>query len=138
MFNDHRIERGHTIGPEAVRAIRDSQVSIVVLSNNYPSSSWCLDELVEILKFSEVSRQMVMPIYYNIDPSDARKQSGSFGSALMKTCEGQPEEVKQRWSKALTYIASIAGVDSRIWYELVLVSFFLHNALVVDFFSPVI
>ncbi|XP_013595078.1 PREDICTED: disease resistance protein RML1A-like [Brassica oleracea var. oleracea] len=115
MFNDHGIERGHTIGPEVVRAIRDSQVSIVVLSNNYPSSSWCLDELVEILKFSEVSRQMVMPIYYNIDPSDVRKQSGSFGSAFMKTCEGQPEEVKQRWSKALTYIASIAGVDSRIW-----------------------
>lgn len=131
MFNNHENERGHTIGPEVVRAIRDSQVSIVVFSKNYASSRWCLDELVEILKLRVVSGQIVMTIYYNIDPSNVRNQSGSFGSAFMKTCEGQPEEVKQRWSRALTDTANIAGEKSENWYEFVLLSF-LQQYLIID------
>lgn len=38
FFNDQGIERGETIGPEFVEAIRESQVSIVVVSLNYASS----------------------------------------------------------------------------------------------------
>lgn len=75
MFKDQGIERGNTIGPEFVKAINQSIVSIVVLSENYASSKWCLDELVQIFKCKEASRQMiVMPIFVRVDPSDVRKQ----------------------------------------------------------------
>ncbi|BAB10522.1 disease resistance protein-like [Arabidopsis thaliana] len=114
-FKDQEIERGHTIGPELIQAIRESRVSIVVLSEKYASSGWCLDELVEILKCKEASGHAVMTIFYKVDPSSVRKQWGDFGSTFKKTCEGKTEEVKQRWSKALAYIATVAGEHSLNW-----------------------
>lgn len=116
VFNDQKIERGHTIGSELVLAIREAEASIVLLSQNYASSSWCLDELVEILKCKEASGQIVMPIFYDVDPSDVRKQKGGFGIAFEKTCEGETEEQKQIWVDALTYVATIAGEHSRNWF----------------------
>ncbi|CAL9224011.1 unnamed protein product [Arabidopsis halleri] len=114
-FKDQEIERGHTIGPELVQAIRESRVSIVVLSEKYASSGWCLDELVEILNCKEASGLIVMTIFYKVDPSDVRKQRGDFGNTFKKTCEGKTEEVKQRWIKALTDVATIAGEHSLNW-----------------------
>lgn len=112
-FNDQEMERGHTIGPELVQAIRESRIWIVVLSKQYASSSWCLGELVEILKCKEEDeKETVIPIFYEVDPSDVRKRSGDFGKAFEKTCQGQPEEEKQNWSKALAYVANIAGEHS--------------------------
>ncbi|CAN6971194.1 unnamed protein product [Brassica rapa subsp. trilocularis] len=87
MFDDQGIERGQTIAPELIRAIRESRISIVVLSKNYASSSWCLDELVEIFKCKEDKNQIVMTVFYSgVDPSDVRKQTGDFGKAFKKTC----------------------------------------------------
>ncbi|XP_010441319.1 PREDICTED: disease resistance protein RML1A-like [Camelina sativa] len=114
-FKDQEIERGQTIRPELVLAIRQSRVSIVLLSKKYASSSWCLDELVEIFKCKEAFGQIVMTIFYEVDPSDVRKQRGDFGSAFEKTCQGKTEEVKQSWSKALTDVANIEGEHSLNW-----------------------
>ena len=58
----------------------------------------------------------VMTIFYKVDPSSVRKQWGDFGSTFKKTCEGKTEEVKQRWSKALAYIATVAGEHSLNWF----------------------
>ncbi|CAA7028353.1 unnamed protein product [Microthlaspi erraticum] len=114
-FKDQGIERGQRIGPELVQAIRQSRVSIVVLSKNYASSSWCLDELVEILKCQKDGGQIVMTIFYDVDPSHVRKQSDDFGIAFKKTCQGKTEMEKLRWSQALTYVAEIAGEHSIKW-----------------------
>ncbi|XP_020872254.1 disease resistance protein RML1A isoform X6 [Arabidopsis lyrata subsp. lyrata] len=114
-FNDEKIDRGQTIGPELVQAIRESRVSVVLLSKKYASSSWCLDELLEILKCNEAQGQIVMTIFYDVDPSDVKKQRGEFGKAFEKTCEGKTEEVKQRWIEALAHVATIAGEHSLNW-----------------------
>ncbi|KAL9281981.1 putative TIR domain, AAA+ ATPase domain, P-loop containing nucleoside triphosphate hydrolase [Arabidopsis thaliana] len=114
-FDDQKIERGQTIGPELKKGIREARVSIVVLSKNYASSSWCLDELVEILKCKEALGQIVMTVFYEVDPSDVKKQSAEFGKAFEKTCQGKNEEVKLRWSNALADVAIIAGQHSLKW-----------------------
>lgn len=116
MFNDNDIERGCTIGSKLVEAITKAEVSIVLLSKNYASSIWCLGELLEILKRKEASNQIVIPIFYGVDPSDVRRQTGDFGFAFKKTCVGKTEEQKQRWIQALTRVANIAGEHSHIGF----------------------
>ncbi|XP_013608605.1 PREDICTED: disease resistance protein RML1A-like [Brassica oleracea var. oleracea] len=115
MFNDHEIERSHTIAPALRLAIRESRISIVVLTKNYVSSSWCLDELLEILKCKEEIGQIVMTIFYGIDPSHVRKQTGDFGKVFKETCRGKTEEEKLRWSQALTDVGNIAGEHFLNW-----------------------
>ncbi|KAF3602074.1 hypothetical protein F2Q69_00037448 [Brassica cretica] len=53
LFIDNDIERSKPIGPELIEAIKGSRISIVLLSENYTSSTWCLNELVEIMKCRE-------------------------------------------------------------------------------------
>ena len=115
-FVDDKIERGESVGPVLVGAIRQSRVAVVLLSRNYASSSWCLDELVEILKRKEDQGKIVMTFFYKVDPSCVRKQNGDFGSIFEKTCEGKTKELKLRWTKALTDVANIEGDYSLNWY----------------------
>ncbi|KAG2263908.1 hypothetical protein Bca52824_070987 [Brassica carinata] len=116
-FIDHGIERSRPIGPELLSAIRESRISIVVFSKNYASSSWCLNELVEIYKSFNELNQMVIPVFYNVDPSEVRKQTGEFGKIFEGTCNGKTEDQKQRWMQALAEVANMAGEDSRNWSD---------------------
>ncbi|KAL9277741.1 putative TIR domain, AAA+ ATPase domain, P-loop containing nucleoside triphosphate hydrolase [Arabidopsis thaliana] len=114
-FSDNNIERSKSIGLELKEAIRGSKIAIVLLSKNYASSSWCLDELAEIMKCRELLGQIVMTIFYEVDPTDIKKQTGDFGKAFKKTCNGKTKEHVERWRKALEDVATIAGEHSRNW-----------------------
>ena len=54
-------------------------ISVIVFSENYASSKWCLDELVWILECRKNLGQLVLPVFYGIDPSVLRKQEGNLG-----------------------------------------------------------
>ncbi|KAL0698487.1 hypothetical protein Bca4012_054609 [Brassica carinata] len=112
VFIDNDIERSKSIGPELVDAIRGSRIAIVLLSKNYTSSTWCLNELVEIIKCREELGQAVMSLFYQVDPTDVKKQTGDFGKVFKKTCKGKTEDEIRRWKRALTEVAQIAGFHS--------------------------
>ncbi|VYS59328.1 unnamed protein product [Arabidopsis thaliana] len=114
-FIDNNIERSKSIGHELKEAIKGSKIAIVLLSRKYASSSWCLDELAEIMKCREMVGQIVMTIFYEVEPTDIKKQTGEFGKAFTKTCRGKPKEQVERWRKALEDVATIAGEHSRNW-----------------------
>ncbi|EOA15004.1 hypothetical protein CARUB_v10028353mg [Capsella rubella] len=116
-FKDNEIERSHSIAPELIRAIRTSKIAVVVFSENYSSSSWCLDELVEIVTCKEESGQLVLPIFYGLDPSHVRKQTGKFGEAFAKSCQIKTEAVKNQWQQALILVANLLGYHSQNFFR---------------------
>ncbi|KAM7478646.1 hypothetical protein LguiA_026859 [Lonicera macranthoides] len=78
------IERGENIKLELGRAFMHSRCSIIVLSEDYASSGWCLVELVMILEVKKKQdlRYVVLPIFYHVDPSDLKKQKGRIKNAF--------------------------------------------------------
>ncbi|VVB08158.1 unnamed protein product [Arabis nemorensis] len=110
-FRDNKIERGQSLDPELQHAIKDSRIAVVVFSKNYAISSWCLNELLEIVKCKEEYGQTVIPVFYGLDPSQVRKQTGDFGVIFEKTCRHNKTEemVKIQWREALTSVANTLG-----------------------------
>ncbi|KAL3564713.1 hypothetical protein D5086_032759, partial [Populus alba] len=108
--DDEELRRGEEISEHLLEAIRESKISIVVFSKTYASSSWCLKELVEILKCQrKKTGQIVLPIFYHIDPSNVRYQSGSFVEAFNKHEERFEEKVVKEWRKALKDAGNLSG-----------------------------
>ncbi|KAL5538688.1 hypothetical protein UlMin_045192 [Ulmus minor] len=52
-IDDVSLEKGDDISPALPKTIEESAISIIIFSENYASSGWCLDELVHILKCKE-------------------------------------------------------------------------------------
>lgn len=122
FLDEEEIETGAHLKPELMNAIRDSRVSIIVLSKNYANSSWCLDELALILEQHRNSNQIVIPIFYDVEPTHVRKQQSSFGDAIaehIQKMEVETDANKRRemarkieqWKKALTEVADLKGMD---------------------------
>ncbi|RQO93003.1 hypothetical protein POPTR_007G143300v4 [Populus trichocarpa] len=107
--DDDELPRGEEISQHLLEAIQESKICIVVFSKGYASSRWCLDELVEILKCKyRKTGQIALPIFYDIDPSDVRKQTGSFAEAFVKHEERSEEKVKE-WREALEEAGNLSG-----------------------------
>lgn len=84
FIDDKELQSGDEITPSIVKAIEDSRIFIPVLSINYASSSFCLDELVHMIHCSKENGRLVLPVFYDVDPSHVRHQTGSYGKAMSK------------------------------------------------------
>ncbi|KAI9095293.1 hypothetical protein K1719_026327 [Acacia pycnantha] len=117
--DEEELERGQSIKPSLLEAIEESRSAIVVLSPSYASSTWCLDELQKIIHLKEESSLQVFPIFYGVDPSDVKKQKGSFAEAFKKHEERfTKDKMKlQGWRDALEKVATISGWHSQNRHE---------------------
>ncbi|KAL9432034.1 hypothetical protein AB3S75_027111 [Citrus x aurantiifolia] len=114
FIDDEGLRRGDYISPAISDAIQGSKISVIIFSKDYASSKWCLNELVKILECKNMNGQMVVPVFYHVDPSDVRKQNGTFGVAFVKhekQFKDLPEKV-QKWRAALTEASNLSGWDS--------------------------
>lgn len=94
------------------KAIQKSMFTVVVISPEYASSRRCLLELTEIMKCSEKTAGLtVLPVFCNVDPSDVRKQTGTFGKgfAMLKNNSQVHRDTMEEWRAALTYVANLSG-----------------------------
>ncbi|KAK4598775.1 hypothetical protein RGQ29_016003, partial [Quercus rubra] len=111
-FMDDGIPRGEEISAELIKAIGSSMISIIVFSENYASSTWCLDELVKIIKCKKNGQIVkVIPIFYKVDPTEVRHQKGKFGEHLEEHEIKFEDNMKkvQKWRKALTKASNFTG-----------------------------
>ncbi|XP_071696773.1 TMV resistance protein N-like isoform X1 [Rutidosis leptorrhynchoides] len=115
--DDQTLPRGDSIGPSLLTAIEESQIAVIVFSQNYADSSWCLDELAHIMKCRDERGLTVIPIFYNVDPSDVRKLKGNFGSVFAKrkgfySFLTRNMTKEKLWKKAIIEASNIAGWES--------------------------
>ncbi|KAH1261309.1 TMV resistance protein N [Glycine max] len=95
-FIDNWLEKGDEISPALIKAIENSHTSIVIFSENYASSKWCLNELNKIMEFKKEKEQI--------------HQTGSCKEAFAKH-EGHSMYCK--WKAALTEAANLSGWHSQ-------------------------
>ncbi|KAH9724836.1 Disease resistance-like protein DSC1 [Citrus sinensis] len=110
-FIDEELSRGDEISQAVLNAMKGSKISVIIFSKRYASSKWCLDELVEILECKNMNGQTVVPVFYQVDPSDVRNQTGCFADAFVEHEEqfkNMPEKV-QIWRAVLTEASNLSG-----------------------------
>ncbi|GJT80582.1 disease resistance TIR-NBS-LRR class family protein [Tanacetum coccineum] len=101
--DDERMKQGKTIDNQLNQAIKDSRLFIIVFSKNYASSSWCLDELVEIMDCGE---HTAYPVFFDVEPTEIRKQSGAVKEAF---AEHEKKEAAGKWREAMKEASNLAG-----------------------------
>ncbi|KAG7945297.1 hypothetical protein I3843_15G144500 [Carya illinoinensis] len=110
-YIDNYLERGEQISLALFKAIEASRISIIILSEHYASSTWCLDELIKILECKKTKQQMVLPVFYKVDPSIVRKQKESYGEALANYEHKFNDDMRvERWKAALKEVANLSGL----------------------------
>ncbi|KAI3724352.1 hypothetical protein L2E82_36124 [Cichorium intybus] len=108
--DDKALDKGKPISVELLKAIEESKFAVVVFSKNYADSSWCLDELVKIMECHQIG-QMVLPVFYHVDPSDVRGQKRDFNTAFQQQEDkfGRETDRVNKWRKALVAAAGLSG-----------------------------
>ena len=113
FIDDQELQKGDQITTALEEAIEKSKIFIIVLSENYASSSFCLNELTHILNFTEGKNDLsVLPVFYKVDSSDVGKHTGSYGEALAnheKKLNSNNMEKLETWKMALHQVSNISG-----------------------------
>lgn len=116
--DDEDIESGESIKLELHKAILLSRISVIVFSKNFASSKCCLDKLLTILECKRTSKHVVITVFYDVDPTEVKNQTGSFAEAFMRheQMEAENDERKnewmekvKKWRAALRKVADLGG-----------------------------
>ncbi|CAK7344483.1 unnamed protein product [Dovyalis caffra] len=114
-MDDRDLVRGKTIEVSLWKAIEESRFSVIVFSRYYASSPWCLDELAKIVQCMKEMGHTVLPIFYDVDPSEVAEQKGNYEKAFIDHEENFSENLEkvQSWKDCLTTVANLSGWDLR-------------------------
>ncbi|XP_023918694.2 disease resistance protein RPV1-like, partial [Quercus suber] len=107
--DDKNLDRGKPISQELLKAIEESRFAIVIISKDYASSAWCLDELAHIIHCKKEMGMTILPVFHYVDPSDIRKQMRTFEQAFIKHEENENKERVEKWRDALREVGNLAG-----------------------------
>ncbi|KAE8648990.1 hypothetical protein Csa_007990 [Cucumis sativus] len=111
--DENEIEEGEHIPSNLLASIDASRFAIVVVSEDYASSRWCLEELARMFE----CKKEVLPIFYKVDPSHVKNQSGTFEEAFVKHEKrfGRGDGKVQSWRTFLTELANTKAWLSQSW-----------------------
>ncbi|KAI3440266.1 TIR domain-containing protein [Psidium guajava] len=116
VFSDDDLLKGEHV-QELYRTIHRCKISIAILSENFASSAWCLDDLAQMVECKRTKGQKILPIFYKVEPSHMRDLSHSFGEHMLRqkkqldecTFEWVDKTVYERWERALKEVGSSKG-----------------------------
>ncbi|KAL3745578.1 hypothetical protein ACJRO7_014660 [Eucalyptus globulus] len=109
--DDEELRIGEEISRELLQAINHSKISIPIFSKGYAFSKWCLNELVQMMECRKSWRQKMMPIFYDVTPSEVRHQTGSYRDAFVSHEKQFDNKVISKWKAALKEVGNLKGWD---------------------------
>uniref|UniRef100_A0A7N1A2D2 TIR domain-containing protein n=1 Tax=Kalanchoe fedtschenkoi TaxID=63787 RepID=A0A7N1A2D2_KALFE len=109
FYDDTGLQRGDEIQSKLYEAIESSKVAVVTFSRRYANSRWCLDELVKITECRRSHGLIVLAVFYDVDPTNVRKQSASYWEAFREHEASYGDERVKKWRQALKTAADLAG-----------------------------
>ncbi|XP_052304397.1 TMV resistance protein N isoform X3 [Populus trichocarpa] len=114
-MDDRELERGKTIEPALWKAIEESRFSVIIFSRDYASSPWCLDELVKIVQCMKEMGHTVLPVFYDVDPSEVAERKGQYEKAFVEHEQNFKENLEnvQIWKDCLSTVTNLSGWDIR-------------------------
>ncbi|PON44696.1 LOW QUALITY PROTEIN: TIR domain containing protein [Parasponia andersonii] len=98
-----------------ISQVNESKISVVIFSDNYACSSWCLDELLNILECKKMYGQIAVPVFYNIDPYLIFETSRIIMQLRFARLEERFQDKVQGWKAALKDASNITGCHSRLF-----------------------
>ncbi|KAI6691853.1 hypothetical protein NL676_019563 [Syzygium grande] len=111
--DNEELRTGEEIGPGLLQAIEQSKISIPIFSKGYADSKWCLMELVQMVECKRASGQKIMPIFFDVRPSEVRNQIGGYGEAFLSQVKKKQfdENTIHGWKAALNEVGALKGWD---------------------------
>ncbi|KAL3726159.1 hypothetical protein ACJRO7_031103 [Eucalyptus globulus] len=111
--DSEELRKGNCIKPALMKAIEESCIAIVIFSEDYASSPWCLEEVAKIMECKEQRGLTVFPVFYKVDPREVRTPRESYRKAMGKHERkfGRDSEKVKRWKKALLDAGCLSGWD---------------------------
>ncbi|KAF8016455.1 hypothetical protein BT93_H1850 [Corymbia citriodora subsp. variegata] len=105
------LRKGEQITPALMEAIQDSRIAIIIFSEDYASSPWCLEEVMKIVECKEQRNLMVFPVFYKVKPQEVRTPRQSYQKAMVKHERkfGKDSDKVKRWKKALFDAGNLSG-----------------------------
>ncbi|KAI6681214.1 hypothetical protein NL676_035095 [Syzygium grande] len=109
--DDEELRIGEEIGPDLLGAIEQSKISIPIFSKSYASSKWCLKELAHLVECRKWKGQIIMPIFYYVEPAEVRYQTGGYGQAFLshENKKRVDDETIPKWRAALNEVGGLKG-----------------------------
>ncbi|CAH8257982.1 unnamed protein product [Arabidopsis lyrata] len=108
-------EKDSSVVSDLKKCIIESKLAVVVVSKSYPTSVLCLNQLQTIINFHDEGQLSVLPIFYGVDLSNIRNQTGEYTEAFRNLAEEFSPEKVQAWRSALAKLTSVSSLDSRFW-----------------------
>lgn len=113
VFSDHDPSLiGTDVALEISNAVDHCKISIPILSENYASSRWCLDDLAKMVDRKRTKGQKILPIFYKVKPSHVRDISYCFKANMLGHKELFDGITYERWEQALKEVGSSKGWES--------------------------
>ncbi|KAI9071731.1 hypothetical protein K1719_046308 [Acacia pycnantha] len=93
--DDVELSRGKHIKVELPQAIGSSTIAIIIFSREYAGSKWCLEELSTIMELHKSNDQVLLPVFYDVDPSEILlTEVGGIAGIVVLGSRDESENVK--------------------------------------------
>ncbi|XP_039155640.1 TMV resistance protein N-like [Eucalyptus grandis] len=111
FVDSEELRKGEQISPTLMSVIEESRVAIIIFSEDYAFSRWCLKELAKIMECKARKELIVLPVFYKVEPREVRRAIKGYGRAMAKHESDSENDLKavEIWKKALFDAGNLSG-----------------------------